>query len=82
MAMQAEIHPKYEAVKVTCSCGHSFETRSTIGKKDLHLEICSECHPFFTGQQKLIDTTGRIDRFRQKYGTRFAKKEESKAEDK
>ena len=80
--MQAEIHPKYEAVKVTCSCGHSFETRSTIGKKDLHLEICSECHPFFTGQQKLIDTTGRIVRFRQKYGTRFAKKEESKAEDK
>lgn len=80
--MQADIHPKYEAVQVTCSCGHSFETRSTIGKKELHLEICSECHPFFTGQQKLIDTTGRIDRFQQKYGKKFGKKSEAKKEDK
>ena len=79
--MQAEIHPKYEAVKVTCSCGHSFNTRSTIGKDDLHIDICSECHPFFTGQQKLVDTTGRVERFRQKYGNRFAKKE-AKQEDK
>lgn len=73
--MQAEIHPKYEAVKVTCSCGNSFTTRSTIGKKDLHLEICSECHPFFTGQQKLVDTTGRVERFKQRYAKRSQNKE-------
>lgn len=71
--MQAKIQPKYEAVAVTCSCGHTFKTRSTIGKKELHLEICSACHPYFTGQQKLIDTTGRIDRFRQKYAKRATK---------
>lgn len=64
--MQTDIHPNYTTMKVTCSCGASFETQSTHGK-DLHVEICSSCHPFYTGQQKIVDTAGRVDRFRQKY---------------
>lgn len=60
-------HPSYEEVVVTCSCGNTFKTRSTLGRKDLHLEICSECHPFFTGKQKSADTSGRIEKFKQKY---------------
>jgi large subunit ribosomal protein L31 len=64
--MKAEIHPSYETVKVTCACGSDFETRSTH-KGDIHLEICSACHPFFTGKQKLVDTAGRVERFRRKY---------------
>jgi large subunit ribosomal protein L31 len=69
--MQKNIHPAYEEIKVTCSCGNSFTTRSTIGR-DLHLEICSKCHPFYTGQQKIIDSAGRVERFRKKYEKRFA----------
>lgn len=65
--MKAEIHPAYEDIKVTCSCGNSFSTRSTVGR-DLNIEVCSECHPFFTGKQKIMDTAGRVDKFRQKYG--------------
>ena len=65
--MKADIHPAYEDVTVSCSCGNSFQTRSTVGK-DLNIEVCSQCHPFFTGKQKLIDTEGRVDKFRQKYG--------------
>ncbi|OGT26663.1 MAG: 50S ribosomal protein L31 [Gammaproteobacteria bacterium RIFCSPLOWO2_02_FULL_42_14] len=65
--MKADIHPKYEAVTVTCSCGHIFKTRSTVGRKDLHIEICSQCHPFFTGTQKLMDTSGRLEKFKKKY---------------
>ena len=61
--MKANIHPKYEEVIVTCSCGHSFKTHSTLGRKDLHLEICSKCHPFYTGKSKLVDTAGRVDKF-------------------
>lgn len=64
--MNLEIQPEYKELKVTCSCGNSFTTRSTL-KKDLHLEICSECHPFYTGKQKLIDTAGRVEKFRDKY---------------
>ena len=64
--MKPEIHPKYEKAKVTCACGNTFETYTTVG--DLTLEICSECHPYFTGKQKLLDTAGRIDKFRKKYG--------------
>ncbi|MGC9293262.1 MAG: 50S ribosomal protein L31 [Acidobacteriaceae bacterium] len=60
------IHPKYDTVRVMCACGTSFETRSTH-KGDIHIEICSSCHPFFTGKQKLIDTAGRVERFRRKY---------------
>ena len=65
--MKADIHPKYEEITVTCSCGNSFKTRSTLGE-DLNVEICSQCHPFYTGKQKIIDTAGRVDRFKQKYG--------------
>jgi large subunit ribosomal protein L31 len=63
--MKAKIHPKYETAKITCACGNVIETRSTA--KDLRVEICSACHPFFTGKQKLVDTAGRIERFRRKY---------------
>lgn len=65
--MKEGIHPKYEAIKVTCSCGHSFETRSTR-TQDLHLDVCSECHPFYTGKQKVVDTGGRVDRFKKRFG--------------
>jgi len=65
--MKADIHPNYTAIKVTCSCGSSFETRSTMGQ-DLQVEVCSACHPFYTGQQREVDTAGRMDRFRKKYG--------------
>ena len=64
--MKKDIHPKYYQVTVSCACGNKFETRST--KKEIRLEICSACHPFFTGKQKLIDTAGRIERFQRKYG--------------
>jgi len=63
--MKADIHPKYHQVKVHCACGNAWETRST--KEELRLEICSACHPFFTGKQKLIDTAGRVDRFNKRY---------------
>lgn len=69
--MQKDIHPKYGEIKVTCSCGNSFTTGSTIGK-DLRLEICSKCHPFYTGQQKIVDTAGRVERFNKKYAKRRA----------
>ena len=65
--MKADIHPNYVDVKVNCSCGNSFDTRSTVGH-DLNIEVCSACHPFFTGKQKIVDTAGRVDKFRQKYG--------------
>jgi len=64
--MKAGIHPVYNPIKVICACGHVFETRSTH-KGDIRVEICSSCHPFFTGRQKLMDTAGRIDRFEKKY---------------
>jgi len=64
--VKAGIHPKYEEVEVRCACGNTFKTRST--KPELHLEICSACHPFFTGRQKLIDTEGRVERFTKKFG--------------
>lgn len=64
--MKADIHPKYEVATVQCACGNRFETRST--RSEIHVEICSNCHPFFTGKQKLVDTAGRIERFRRKYG--------------
>lgn len=64
--MKQGIHPKYEATRVHCACGNTFMTRSTTD--DIHVEICSVCHPFFTGRQKLVDTAGRVERFRQKWG--------------
>ena len=64
--MKPGIHPKYQEVEVRCACGNTFKTRST--KTELHLEICSNCHPFFTGRQKLIDTEGRVERFTKRFG--------------
>ena len=64
--MKEGIHPKYDLVEARCACGNTFQTRST--KNELHLEICSACHPFFTGRQKLIDTEGRVERFSKKFG--------------
>lgn len=64
--MKSDIHPKYEAVSVSCACGNKFESRSTKGG-DLSLDICSACHPFYTGKQRFVDTAGRIDRFRKKF---------------
>jgi len=64
--MKADIHPKYGEITVTCSCGNVFKTKST-SSKDLQLDVCSSCHPFYTGKQKIIDTAGRIDKFRRRY---------------
>lgn len=64
--MKPDIHPSYDTVKVTCSCGNTFETRSTLGQ-ELHVEVCSNCHPFFTGKQKIMDTAGQVDKFRRRY---------------
>ena len=65
--MKTEIHPKYEQVSVTCACGAEFSTGSTLCK-DIRLDICSACHPFYTGKQKFIDTAGRVEKFQKKYG--------------
>lgn len=65
--MRADIHPKYEEITVVCSCGNSFKTRSTRAK-DLHIDVCSLCHPFYTGKQKIVDTAGRVDKFQRRYG--------------
>jgi large subunit ribosomal protein L31 len=70
--MKADIHPKYVDINVTCSCGNTFTTRSTVAK-DLHLEVCSACHPFYTGKQKLVDTARRVEKFSE----RSAKKSET-----
>ncbi len=64
--MKANVHPDYHPIRVICACGHSFATRSTH-QGDVHVEICSQCHPFFTGKQKLVDTAGRVERFQRKY---------------
>jgi large subunit ribosomal protein L31 len=64
--LKPKIHPDYQEVKVTCACGNSFKTRSTL-KKEIKVDICSECHPFFTGKQKLVDTAGRVERYKRKY---------------
>lgn len=64
--MKPSIHPEYHEIKVSCSCGNTFQTRSTLDQ-DLSLEVCSSCHPFYTGKQKIVDTAGRVDKFRKKY---------------
>ena len=64
--MKAGIHPEYKEITVTCGCGNVFKTRSTLGH-DLQIEVCSACHPFYTGKQKIVDTGGRVDKFRKKY---------------
>jgi large subunit ribosomal protein L31 len=70
--MKADIHPRYEETQVTCSCGNSFTTRST--SSSLRVELCNECHPFFTGKQKLVDSGGRVERFQRRYGDRSRKR--------
>ena len=73
--MKVGIHPEYVKATVRCSCGNTFETRATTS--EIHVEICNVCHPFYTGKQKLIDTGGRVDRFRRRYGQAAPQQEES-----
>lgn len=75
--MKNTVHPAYQNVTVTCSCGHSFVTQSTLTKDKLHIEVCSQCHPFYSGKQRLVDSAGRVDKFRQKYAT-YSKKTATK----
>lgn len=70
--MKAGIHPDYQEITVTCSCGNVFQTQSTLNKS-LHIEVCSACHPFYTGKQKIVDTAGRVEKFNRKYGTQSQK---------
>jgi large subunit ribosomal protein L31 len=74
--MKEGIHPKYNAVTIRCGCGNTFETRSTA--KEIHAEICSMCHPFYTGKQKFVDAAGRIDKFQKKFGGEYFKKKDAK----
>ena len=69
--MKSAIHPEYTEITVSCSCGNSFKTKSTLGH-DLQIEVCSNCHPFYTGKQKIVDTAGRVDKFRKKYAAAAA----------
>ena len=73
--MREGIHPKYEDITATCSCGNVIKTRSTVGH-DLQLDVCSQCHPFYTGKQKVMDTGGRIDRFQKRFGSRIGGKKD------
>ena len=73
--MKKEIHPKYEKTTIACACGNVIETRST--KENIRVEICSKCHPFFTGKQKLIDSAGRVERFQKKFGQNYLEKKKS-----
>ncbi len=72
--MKPDIHPKYVECTVTCGCGNTFKTRST--KATINVEMCSACHPFFTGQQRFVDTAGRVEKFQRKYGGSYFKKAE------
>ena len=69
VTVKKDIHPAYSEITVTCSCGNTFQTKSTLNE-DLSIEVCSACHPFYTGQQKIVDTAGRVDKFRRRYGTK------------
>ena len=71
--MKADIHPKYDAVTATCSCGNTIQTRSTRCE-DFHIDVCSQCHPFYTGKQKIVDSGGRVDRFNKRFGGRGTKR--------
>ena len=73
--MKADIHPKYEAVAVKCACGNTFETRTALCK-DINVDICAACHPFYTGKQKLVDAAGRVEKFQRKFGGNYFKKDE------
>ena len=76
--MKKDIHPEYKVVEVTCACGNKFETQSTIDT--IHVEVCSACHPFYTGRQKILDSAGRVERFNRKYGLASASQSESESE--
>jgi large subunit ribosomal protein L31 len=76
--MKPEIHPEYHNVTVMCACGNTFQTRST--KEELRLEVCNECHPFFTGKQRLLDSAGRVEKFQRKYESFYAEQDEIKAD--
>lgn len=76
--MKVDIHPEYHETVIKCACGSEVSTRSTV--KDIHIEICSKCHPFFTGKQKLIDTAGRIDKFNRKFKKALDKKKDTQEE--
>lgn len=65
--MKADIHPNYHNIKVICSCGTQFETRSTLSKDEMHVDVCSQCHPFYTGKQKIVDTAGQVDKFNRRF---------------
>lgn len=67
--MKADIHPEYTNTKITCACGNAFETRSTVEK--LHVDICSECHPYYTGKQKFVDSAGRVEKFQKRFGGNY-----------
>ena len=69
--MKAGIHPDYSEITATCSCGNVIKTRSTLGM-DIHIDVCSQCHPFYTGKQKIVDAGGRVERFRKRFGNRSA----------
>lgn len=71
--MQKDIHPAYEATTVTCTCGATFTTRSTKPDHEIRAEVCSNCHPFYTGKQKIMDTGGRVARFQKRYGQKASK---------
>ena len=71
--MKADIHPKYDVVTATCSCGNTIQTRSTLCE-DFHVDVCAKCHPFYTGKQKIVDSGGRVDRFNKRFGARGAKR--------
>jgi len=73
--MKPKIHPEYKEITVKCACGNSFQTRSTL-KDDLQVDICSSCHPFYTGKQKFVDTAGRVEKFQKKFGGDYFKKPE------
>lgn len=66
--MRPDIHPQYNEINVTCSCGNTFATRSTYGHDSLQVEVCSQCHPFFTGKQKIMDSAGQVEKFRKRFG--------------
>ena len=77
--MKADIHPEYKVVNVICSCGNTFETRSANKSDTLRLEVCNECHPFYTGKHKIVDTAGRVEQFMRRYGT-YKKDDATKAQ--
>ena len=77
--MKAGIHPVYKPTRIVCVCGNVIETRTTIEKDEMHVEICAACHPFFTGKQKLVDKAGRVERFRKRYGKKEPETAEAKS---